>query len=106
MAKYYITGIKKDTISNHTFITDVLIHLVENDKVHAGTVIGKDDVIKLIKNRETILTALWNYVGIYWSEGESVTYETKGGKEYLRTKPDNQQKDNLLHLLPLANLGL
>jgi hypothetical protein len=106
MAEYYITGIRQTTFNQHTFISEVLIHLVENNSVHQGEIKGKDEVIRLIKARHSVFSALWNYSSIAWSRQEQVSYETVGGTEYLRTTPDNTRRDNLLHLLPIANLGL
>jgi len=106
MANYYITGIKKDIKGNNTHISEVSLHVVEGSIVNAGHLVGKDRVIALIKAGHLVQTATWNYKGINWTTGESVSYETVNGVEYLRSTPDNERRDNLLHLLPLTNLGL
>ncbi len=106
MAEYYITGIRKIETNQHTYISEVLIHLVVNNSVQIGVVMAKDAVIRMIKARDSVYSAVWNYAGIHWSRQEAVSYETVGGQEYLRTTPDNTRRDNLLHLLPIGNLGL
>src|SRR6478735_6634158 len=106
MAEYYITGIKKRTSGDHTYISEVCLHLVQNNNIQMGALVTKDQVITLIKTGQSVFTANWDYAGIGWSQGEPVTYETLNRIEYLRSKRDNQISDNLLHLLPLANLGL
>lgn len=107
MAKYYITGIKVETLNGHTFISKALIHEVIEGKVKPGTVKSKDEIIKLIKtNGNSVLAALWNYSTMQWNGKEEVSYETINKIEYLRSTPDESKRDNLLHLLPLANLGL
>ncbi|MDX1955733.1 MAG: DUF3892 domain-containing protein [Chitinophagaceae bacterium] len=105
MPSYYITAIKKETVNNHTFITQVLIHETNESTVFRRQVKAKDEVIKLIKARNSVYTATWNYQNIAWGRQETVAYETRNGVEYLRTTPDASQRDNLLHLLNLANLG-
>jgi hypothetical protein len=106
MATYYITAIKKETVGNHTFIAHIVIHLVDNAGVHTGVVRSKNDIIALIKARNQVYSAIWNYTNISWSQQELVGIEVRQGQEYLKTTPDNSQRDNLLHLLPLVNLGL
>src|SRR5258708_32906365 len=105
MATYYITGIKKSTVGNHTYISVVLLHEV-NNTVSVGRIMNKDEVIRLIKANNNIYSATWNYTDIGWTRQELVSYENRGGYEYLRTTPDNSQRDNLLHLIPIDNLGL
>lgn len=105
MAKYYVTGIIKETKGNHTFISKVTLHLVD-DKVHRAELKSKNEVIALIKAKHEVYSATWNYNNISWTMGERVTTEVINGEEYLKTRPDDQLRDNLLHLLPLANLGL
>ena len=106
MAIYYVTGIKKVTTGNHTYISEVTLHHVENGSVRVAVLTNKDKVIALIKAKHLVYTATWNYGSINWTRQESVTYETLNGSEYLRSTPDNEKRDNLLHLLPLANLSL
>lgn len=106
MATYYITAIDKQTVGNHTFIAKVLLHLVDNSGVHTGQVRTKDYVINLIKSNNNIFTATWNYSNPGWRKQEPVSYETRNNQEYLRSTPDASKRDNLLHLLPLENLGL
>lgn len=106
MAVYYITGIKKITIGTSTHISEVTLHQVEGANVKQATLAAKDSVIALIKAKHSVYTATWNYNAMHWSAQESVSYETVSGVEYLRSNRDSQQRDNLLHLLPLTNLGL
>lgn len=106
MAVYYIRGIKKTTSGTHTYISEVTLHLVEGNTVSKATVAGKDNVITLIKAKHSVYTATWNYNEILWTQQEAVSYETFNGIEYLRSKRDKQERDNLLHLLPFSNLSL
>lgn len=106
MSTYYITAIKQETVGSHTFISHVLIHEVTNSSVSQGRVMTKGEVIILINNNHHIYSATWNYTNIGWSEQEPISTEKRNGHEYLRTSPDNSLRDNLLHLLPLENLGL
>lgn len=103
MATYYITGVDKEKVGNHTYINRCLLHLVENNSVHIGEILTKDQVILLLSNN-IIYTATWAYPK--WRKGERVRFEIRDGIRYLRSSPDNQTTDNLLSLLPLANLGL
>src|SRR5882757_4140563 len=105
MATYYITAVDKNTTNNHTSITRVLMHLVNENSVHIGLVYTKDQVIQLLLNN-TIYSATWNYVGNYWIQGQRVTTENRSSERFLRTIADSLLTDNLLHLLPLSNLGL
>lgn len=106
MATYYITAISHQTVGVHTFINKVLLHFVQNNKVEKGKIHSKDDVIRLIKSGNAVFSATWNYTGMYWAEGENVGIHTVQGIEYLRTSPDKEQRDNLLHLLPMNNLSI
>lgn len=105
MAKYYITAIDKHSVGSHNYITRVILHEVSGNTVIWGQIKSKDEVIKLLKANNTVYSAMWDYKNCAWDEGEPVTYLKRGDDLYLRTEPDFQKKDNLLHLLPLSNLA-
>lgn len=100
MANYVITGVWKS--DNH--ISHVMLHNHSGNKLSTpGQKMSKDAVIKELKAGKTIVTAKWDYKGV-WILGADVDYEKKDGKEYLRSVHNGVITDNLNNLLPMSIL--
>lgn len=92
MVDYFITGVWKDKNGN---ITDVCLHKNSKDGFQQGIKRSENFVVKLINEGSTVKTLIWNYPN--WKQKEDVIVV----ENYLRTKPNNTEKDNLGNLIDM-----
>ncbi|WP_348825506.1 DUF3892 domain-containing protein [Flavobacterium aestuarii] len=97
MTDYFITGVWKDANGN---ITDVFLHENSNNGFEKGIRSSEKSVIQLIKNGKTIKTLIWNYPN--WKQKAEVIVV----QDYLRTKPNDSEKDNLDNLIDMNAYNL
>ena len=95
-ADYVITGVWKDS---HKRITHVLLHVDGENSFEKGEKKSEAEVIRLLKLGWVIKTITWNYPN--WTEGALVTYENRGGTEFLITVKNATIKDNLDNSFPM-----
>lgn len=92
-ADYIITGV---WFRPGTKIVEyVYLRKDDGDTIGNGRKTHKNDVIKLIDNKQSVITARWNYESAKWSIGAFVHVVTQGNERYLRTNPDAEKRDNL-----------
>ena len=97
MTDYFITGVWKDKNGN---ITDVILHENGKDGFKKGIKKSERFVIQLINQGKSIKTLIWEYPS--WMEkAEIIVVE-----DYLRTKPNSSQKDNLDNLINMNAFNL
>ncbi len=92
-ADYLISGVWFTTQNNSKRISHVMLHADSDSGFEHGIKTSESEVIKLLKNKKSVITITWNYPG--WQKGAAVTYETVQGQEYLRTVANATTKDNL-----------
>lgn len=102
MAKYYVTGVWKNT-------NGVITHIQVNAPVTSGVLrpYAKWTVAQGVQFLGTagnqLSSATWSYQATNWKEGEKIIVVNQTLK-YLRTAPDNTVRDNLDNLLPMNDL--
>jgi hypothetical protein len=92
-ADYLISGVWFTTQNNSKRISHVMLHTDSDNTFEKGIKTSESEVIKLLKNKKSVITITWNYPE--WRQGAEVTYETVQGQEYLRTGANATTKDNL-----------
>jgi len=102
MADYYLTAIW----NNDKRITHALIHEVDENTVFGGSSKTEAEIIHLIEKGHSVSTARWNYQSSTWSVGARVEVVRDSNVKYLRSHRDATASDNLLHMLPAANLDI
>lgn len=97
MVDYFITGVWKDTNGN---ITDVFLHENGESGFKKGAKASEKFVIQLINKGKSIKTLIWNYPE--WKQKAEVIVV----QDYLRTKPNGSEKDNLDNLIDMNAYNL
>lgn len=97
-ADYYVTGIWKT--SDGTKISHVHLHTVDKEgKFYLGKKTTESETIELINSGKKIQTLRWNYTNPGWMIGADIHVSGTETNAYLRTDPDAQVSDNLLHMI-------
>ncbi|WP_024740367.1 DUF3892 domain-containing protein [Tenacibaculum maritimum] len=97
MATYGISGVWEDATGA---ITHYTLHLIINHQIRKASIETKADVIQLVNNpKNTVNTLTWDYSSCNWKYGKTVHTVTRNNDTYLRSGPNNQQTDNLKHLI-------
>lgn len=97
-ADYLISGIWfSDTPHKH--VSHVMLHTDSDTDITRGTKHTKNEVIALIKKKQTVRTMTWNYTSGGWRGGALVGYESLASGEYLRTHKDATVTDNIDNLI-------
>ncbi|CAA0146923.1 DUF3892 domain-containing protein [Tenacibaculum maritimum] len=97
MATYGISGVWKDATGA---ITHYALHLIINKQTGKALKATKANVIRLLNNpKNTVSTLIWDYSSCNWKYGKTVHVATRNNDTYLRSDPNNQQTDNLKHLI-------
>ncbi len=97
MTDYFITGVWKEKNGN---ITDVILHENGKDGFEKGIKKSEKFVIQLIKQGNSVKTLIWDYPD--WREKAEIIVV----QDYLRTKPNGSQKDNLDNLIDMNAYNL
>jgi hypothetical protein len=97
MIDYFITGVWKDKNGN---ITDVFLHKNGESGFEKGIKAPEKSVIELINKGKSIKTLVWNYPS--WKQKAEVIVV----QNYLRTKPNSTEKDNLDNLIDMNAYNL
>ena len=97
MVDYFITGVWKDKNGN---ITDVCLHKNTKDGFQHGIKTSENIVIKLINDGFIVKTLVWNYPS--WKQKAEVFVV----QNYLRTKPNDTEKDKLDSLIDMNAYNL
>jgi len=97
MTDYFITGVWKDKNGN---ITDVYLHKNGENGFEKGIKTPENSVILLIKQGKSIKTLIWNYPT--WKQKAEIIVV----QDYLRTKPNGTEKDNLDNLIDMNAFNL
>ena len=97
MVDYFITGVWKDSNGN---ITDVFLQENSNNGFKKGIKSSEKSVIQLINNGNSIKTLIWNYP-VWKPKAEVIVIQN-----YLRTKPNGSEKDNLDNLIDMNAYNL
>ncbi|MFL0086405.1 DUF3892 domain-containing protein [Tenacibaculum maritimum] len=97
MATYGISGVWEDATGA---ITHYALHLIINKQTGKALKATKANVIRLLNNpKNTVSTLTWDYSSCNWKQGKKVRVATRNNNTYLRSDPNNQQTDNLKHLI-------
>jgi hypothetical protein len=96
-ADYLISHVKRDSNGN---VMKVLLHADNGDTTTSIGVKTKDEVVTLIKAGYSVKTILWGYP--LWQKGAKVHIVKDNSGEYLRTKRNKTDRDNLDNLIPLS----
>jgi hypothetical protein len=101
---YYVTAVRYSNNGSH--ISHVLIHNpgIESGRLLKGRVLSKEDVIKLIRNKDIVKTATFDYKSGSWHKGANINTVHNGVNSYLRTDADSTLRDNLGHLMLIDEL--
>lgn len=97
MVDYFITGVWKNPNGN---ITDVFLHENGESGFKKGIKASEKSVIQLINKGKSIKTLIWNYPD--WKQKAEVIVV----QDYLRTKPNGSEKDNLDNLIDMNAYNL
>lgn len=96
MTTFRISGVWK----NNNIITDYAIHEVTPTGTTRAKKTTKAKAITLLEEiGNNATTWLWNYTRSSWEVGEKVSVSSRNGEKYLRTNPDDTERDNLDHLI-------
>lgn len=94
MTTFRISGVWKNDKGT---ITDYAVHSADNQRAVKTT---KAKAITLLEEKgNNATTLLWNYTRSSWEVGEKVSVSSRNGEKYLRTNPDDTERDNLGHLI-------
>lgn len=101
---YYLTAVKYS--SNGSNITHGLLHspAIDNGRLQKGTIKTKVEIMTLIRNGNSIITAVFNYGDSLWKIGAEIGISRNGSTVYLRTNADSTVIDNLGNLLLIDEL--
>lgn len=103
MSTFYITAVRYSS-TNPQHITHVLVHASAGyNRITRGQEKTKNQVIADLANN-TYKTMMYKYTAGHWTVGSQVSTVQISGVTYLRTVPDNTQKDNLGKLLHIDEL--
>lgn len=103
MSTFYITAVRYSS-TNPQHIANVLVHSsAGNNRLTKGQERTKNQIIADLSNN-TYRTAIYNYTDGCWNAGAQVSSVQISGVTYLRTVPDNTQRDNLGNLLHIDEL--
>lgn len=93
---HYVTAVR---YSNNE-ISNVLLHNPggEQGRLSKGRVVGKSEIIRLIRNGSSVKTAIYNYTYGIWNQGAEISIAQNGPTVYLRTQADGTVRDNLGNL--------
>jgi hypothetical protein len=95
-ADYLISHVKKDSNGN---VMNVLLHIDKGETISLIGVKTKDEVITLLAADYSVKTIIWGYP--LWQQGAEAHIVRDNSGEYLRTKGNKTDRDNLDNLIPL-----
>ncbi|KGA36571.1 DUF3892 domain-containing protein [Pectobacterium brasiliense] len=94
-ADYLISKVRYN--DKHTHIDEVMVHEDKGDKVGSGNSEKRQWIINKLDAGYTFYTIITGNDG-KWKKGQQVVKDRVNGTDYITTKPNRTEKDNLENL--------